>query len=257
MTDAIGSKTRRAIGRALTNDRNAVVSQADARKIVAAALSEIGRSKAPEQVYEKSLQHIQDARRFVGGDGDAGEVLQEFETKGRSAVEARLTQITGNAQLPITARDAFKTMVSDYDLAQGSVDISDVKGSERSGFEFTWKAGGEEHTAFAVKFQGEWVFSPVKVTKEQLEKAMTAFQQYFDENWAPEILDGGATRAEVRAMRADLRPTRVFFPGESDPQDLVSSYPLVFQINNAVGSDHGCYVGLNPDTGETEAYTFN
>ncbi len=96
-----------------------------------------------------------------------------------------------------------------------------------------------------------------KLTKANLDTATKAFQKYFDEERAPDLRSNGTSAAEVRAMRADFKPHYVFFPGQSDPNDLVSSYPLVFSFKNPTGSDHGCYVGLNPTNGDTEAYTFN
>lgn len=257
MTTRIQNPVRHAIGKALTNDDNGMVSASDAKAILNAAVGAIKKSKEPEKVFEAAKADLKAAERFLGRTGEARETLRSFDNVGRGAVATRLEQLTGTAQLPLDVRDAFVGLVRDQAMGDGQVKLSNVKGSVSSGFSFTWKVDGQAHEAHATRYLGEWVFSPVKITKANLDAATKAFQKYFDDDWAPELRDNGSTPAEVRAMRADFKPQYVFFPGQSDPNDLVSSYPLVFSFSNPTGSDHGCYVGLNPTNGDTEAYTFN
>ncbi len=257
MTTRIQNPVRHAIGKALTNDDNGTVSAKDAKAILNAAVGAIKKAKDPEKTYETARADLKAAERFLGRTGEAKETLQSFDQVGRSAVAMRLEQITGNAQLPLAVRDNFLAFVKDHELATGQMKLTNVKGNETLGFSFTWTAGGQAQTAYAVPYLGNYVFSPEKVTKANLDAATKAFQAYFDAEWAPELRDNGNTAAEVRAMRAELKPTHVFFKGQSDPNNLVDSYPLVFSFNNPTGSDHGLYCGLNPRSGETEAYTFN
>jgi hypothetical protein len=191
--------------------------------------------------------------------GGAKQVLDAFEAQGRSAVAARLDAITPRGALPADAKDAFVEMLRDHDLAprSGATQIKNVRGDAAKGFEFEWNVGSKGGKAAAVKLDGEWFFSPSKVDKRTLERATAEFRRYFDEEWAPELKDMGATRAEIAAARAKLTPVRALFPGESDPNGLVDDYPIVLEFRNETGSDHGCYAGVNPRTGEVEVYTFN
>jgi hypothetical protein len=252
----VNNPVRHAIGKALTNDANGTLSTADAKNIVKAAVTAIAKAKDPEQAFEAAKADLKAAERFLGQNAAKTE-LNKFDSVGRSAVATRLEHLTGQTQLPLDVKRDFTAMVKDQGLTSGTATISNVKGNERTGFEFNWRADGETKKAFAFSYNGNWVFSPEKLTKANLDTATKAFQKYFDENWAQDLRDNGSSAAEVREMRTNFFPTRVMFPGESDPQDLVSSYPMVFSLNNPTGSDHGCYVGLNPRTNETEAYTFN
>ncbi|MBI5494006.1 MAG: hypothetical protein HY904_03205 [Deltaproteobacteria bacterium] len=256
----IGSKTRGAIGKALTNDPAAIVDAKDARKIVETALQEIKEAEDPRKAFDKTLPAVLTARKFLGetNAGTAARVLSSFEKRGKSAVDVRLQQLAGGAtQLPTAATDAFKQMMKDQALASGNVTLKEVTGSARDGYAFSYTAGGKTREAHALKAGDEWFFSPQKVTKEDLQTVTRAFQKYFDEEWAPELRDNGSTAAEVRRMRTEFTPQRTMFPGESDPSNYAADWPLVFSLNNPTGSDHGCYVAFNPADKTTECYTFN
>jgi len=245
---------------ALENDPEGVVDARDARKITDAAVDAIARAKDPEKVFTANRKFLSAAATLSDGKTTTKRALDAYEAKGRDAVMARLAQTTGAAQLPIDARDAFVSELRDHGIVgeRAAVKIEGVKGDAAGGFEFKWSAGAKKGDGFVLALKdGGHFTAPAKVAKKDLDAATAAFRKHFDESWAAQLKDDGATPAEVRKMRAEIVPSRLLFPGESDPNDLASTYPLVFVMNNPTGSDHGFYVGLDPRTGDSEAYDFN
>jgi hypothetical protein len=254
-------KANDALARALTNDRAGKVSESDAKKIVEAAVTEIAEAADPVAIFESNQRFIDAARLLKGGDKDVPVVLDAYREKGLSAVNMRLSQLTGGTVLPLEAERAFGQMVNDYELATpGAVTVSNVTGTNAEGFAFTWKAlDGTTGQARALLFEGQWFFTDKPITRPELERAQAHFLAYFDAEITPELInDWGMDPAEVADLRKEVRPRRAYFDGESsDPNGLTSSYPLVLSFTNPTGSDHGYFLGFNPTTDETEAYTFN
>jgi hypothetical protein len=257
------NRPNQALANAIANDRNGVVSEKDAQRIVRAAVADIAGSNRPEATFEENKRFINAARTLVGGDVDTPDVLNDYSAKGMNAVTARLAQLTGAVQLPLEARRSFEEMVGDYEIALGStgVELRDVQGNPTEGFSFKWDAigGAQSGEAFALKVDGGWFFSPKKVSREILDAATANARAWFDANWAIEMRDDwGSSDAEIEEARESLVPERMLFGDyDSDPYNFVVDYPLCFQFNNATGSDHGFYMGIHPDRDEYEMYDFN
>lgn len=248
------------LARALRNDTKGVVSESDARKIVNAALADIAKSDKPENAFESNKRFIDAARALASADKDIPRLLESYVAKGQSAVHARLEQLNGGATLPTDVKAAFSEQLKWADLtSRDSVTIKNVTGNTTSGYQFKWQdADGKTGDGFAVKHDGDWFMADRKISKANLNKATDLFLEYFDAEIAPEMKnDWGSSAAEIKSARDAVRPTRAYFSGESDPHDLVSSYPFVLTFENATGSDHGYFLGFNPGTGESEAYAFN
>jgi hypothetical protein len=254
-------KANDALARALTNDRAGKVSEADAKKIVEAAVSEIVAAADPVAIFENNQRFIDAARLLRGGDKDVPVVLDGYRERGLSAVNLRLSQLSGGPVLPLEAERAFEQMVNDYELATpGDVTVSNVSGSNAQGFTFTWKAvDGTTGQARALLVEGNWFFTDKPITRVDLDRAQVHFLAYFDAEIAPELEnDWGLDPAEIANIRKEVRPRRAYFDGEmSDPHGLTSTFPFVISFENPTGSDHGYFLGFNPTTDETEAYTYN
>jgi hypothetical protein len=253
------TSTRSALTRSIHNDKAGTVSEKDAKNIVAAALGEIARSDKPQETFEDNKRYVAAAEVLLGKDPDAREVLGSYQKQGLNAVSARLEAMTGQTQLPPDARKAFVDHMEGvlYGADDQRVELRNVRGNAREGFTVDFTAGAHSGTAHLLPYQGTWIPSPVKLDKKDLDAAVAAMQSYFDENWVPELGDDHSA-AEIQKMRAALLPQSVFFPfQDSDPNNFSVDYPVCFSMNNPTGSDHGFYVGLNPATGEAEAYDFN
>lgn len=248
-----------ALARALLNDTRGVVSEADANRIVDAAITEISQAADPEAKFESNKRYMKAAREVLGHDVDAGTVLRSYDARGMSAVTARLAMLSGGPVLPPTLKASFEELVR-WGGIEGVRDASvvGVRGSEDTGFVFDWQAGSRSGTAYAIRHQGELVLSPVEVTSAELQKATEIAKRYFDEYWAPDLKDNfDASDAEIAEMRRGIRATGVLFDGQEDPVGLSDTYPIVVSMENTTGSDHGFWVGFDPATGEGEAATFN
>jgi hypothetical protein len=253
-----GASARHALGEALQNDASGNVSPADARRIIDAALGEIGAASNPERAFEAGKRAIAAAKTMANGAG-AARTLATYEARGREAVAARLAALTGSAQLPLDVRDRFIALLRGQMVVSGRarVTITAVRGNERDGFEFEWKSGTKKGAGSAQPYGGTWFFAEKKVERSALDRATAEFRKYFDRDWAPELRDNGMSRAEIRAARDALLPDHALLPGEDDPLGFKDTYPLVLAFRNETGSDHGCYAGVNPTTGEVEVGTFN
>lgn len=248
-----------ALARALVNDRQGLVSENDAKKILEAAVSEISRSSEPEEKFESNKRFLRAAHEVLGNDVDAGKILGSYDAKGMTAVTARLAMLSGGPVLPPPVKESFDELLR-WGGIEGidAANIVGVRGSEATGFVFDWQSGSRSGTAYAIRHQGELVLSPVDLTSAQLQQATDVAKRYFDTDWAPELRDNyGASASEIAEMRKGIKATGVLFSGQEDPVGLADSYPVVVSMENTTGSDHGFWVGFNPATGEGEAATFN
>lgn len=250
---------RHALGEALSNDRRGVVSENDAKTIIAAALKGIGEASDPRLVFEGSKRVIAAARLMLGHDVDARKILDGYEAAGEAAMDARLSELAGGAPvLPTAARAALLGMLGDYDLAGAPVTISDVAADDPGAFTFRFEgADGRSGTGFALSYNGEWFFAPTRVERADLDKVTSGMQAWFDAGFAGDMRDWGASEREIDEARAALAPSRMLFPGESDPYGYTSLYAMTFQLENETGSDHGIYAGYDPATGAVDGYAFN
>jgi len=253
------SPSRTALARALTNDANGTVSVRDAKDIVKESVAEIASAKDPQRAFTRSQQTINAALALVSPTGTAEKALKEFATVGKNAVSTRLAELAGAGSLPADVKSALKTLLVDAGVvAPGATFRTEaVKGDAAKGFSFEFSAGTVKGKAHALRYADSWVLSPVPLSKKNLDDASTAMRAWFDTDFAPDLASMGATAAELRAARAALVPTYAFFPGSSDPDGLVTTFPVVLSFDNQTGSDHGLYLGLDPATGATEAYSFN
>jgi hypothetical protein len=254
----VTSPSRAALAHALTNDKHGVVSAADAKKIVAESLTEIAVAKDPQRAFVRSQQTINAALALVAPTGKAQEALKEFGVAGQNAVSVRLGELAGAGALPADVKASLKTLLVDAGVIapNASFRTDAVKGDATKGFSFEFTAGAVTGKAHALRYANSWVLSPVPLTKKNLDNATAAMRAWFDTDFAPDMATY-ASAAEVKSAREQLLPRYAFFPGSSDPQDLVTTYPVVLSFDNQSGSDHGLYLGLDPATGDHEAYAFN
>lgn len=253
------SPSRVALARALTNDKNGTVSASDAKVIVKESIAEIASAKDPKRAFERSSQTINAALALVSPDGTAGKALKEFKSVGKNAVSTRLAELAGAGALPADVKTELKGLLTDAGVITSGARFSTdaVKGDATKGFTFEFSAGAVKGKAHALRYADQWVLSPVALTKKNLDDATAAMRTWFDTDFVPDMQAWGASAAEIRDARAALKPTYAYFPGSSDPNDLVTTYPVVLSFKNESGSDHGLFLGLDPATGSHEAYAFN
>lgn len=253
------SPSRAALAHAITNDRHGTVSAADARTIVKESIAEIATAKDPKRAFERSRQTINAALALVFPDGTAGKTLKEFKTAAPNAVSTRLAELAGAGNLPADVKSALKTLLAEADVIDPASRFMTeaVKGDATKGFSFEFSAGTVKGKAHALRYGDQWVLSPAPVTKKNLDDATSAMRAWFETDFVPDMQSWGASAAEIRDARAGLKPTYAYFPGASDPHDLVTTYPVVLSFKNESGSDHGLFLGLDPATGDHEAYAFN
>lgn len=255
----VTSPSRAALAHALTNDQHGVVSAADAKAIVAASVTEIARANDPQRAFVRSQQTVNAALALVAPTGKAQEALKEFGIVGQNAVVVRLGELARAGSLPTDVKRALNVLLVDAGvIAPGAAfHTNAVKGDANKGFSFEFSADAVTGKAHALRYGGSWVLSPTPLTKKHLDDATAAMRAWFDAEFAPDLAAADATPAEIAQARAKLLPRYAFFPGASDPNDLVTTYPVVLSFDNQTGSDHGLYLGLDPATGDHEAYAFN
>lgn len=253
------SNPRAVLARAITNDQQGLVSTTDAKRLVEASLKDIEKAKDPQAAFDRNKRLMDAARALAGQNQTANRTLETFVTKGQNAVSTRLSQMTGAGELPADVKGQFTALMNDLGALPvgGRVAIRDVKGDARKGFEFNYTSGPNRGTAHAIRTDDTWLLTPVKLTAADLKKATEAMHAWFDSEFAPELRESGSSAADIRAARKAMTPQYAFFPGSSDPQNLTDSYPVVLSFRNETGSDHGLYVGFNPENGDAEAYSFN
>ena len=153
-------------------------------------------------------------------------------------------------------------LVNYFGLARAArVTTKDVQAVD-GGFAFKVESNVFTGNVFAREVDGasgkQFVVAGKPFSAADFAKVATAATRYFDTDFAPDMRQWGASTAEIADARAKFVPFRGFLPGESgDPHDYVSTYPLVFQIDNESGSDHGVYAGFDPASGDVDIYAFN
>jgi len=253
------SPSRVALARALTNDRNGVVSAKDAKNIVSESVAEIKSAKDPKRAFERSQQTINAALALVSSTGTAQKTLKEFKTAGKNAVSVRLGELAGAGALPADVKAELKQLLAEADVIdhRAAFRTDAVKGDAHKGFSFEFTAGSVTGKAYALRHNNAWFLSPVPVTKKNLDDATTAMRAWFETDFVPDMQQWGASAQEIKDARDALVPRYAYFPGATDPYDLVSSYSVVLAFENQSGSDHGLFLGIEFATGDHEAYAFN
>jgi hypothetical protein len=259
VTTTTTSPSRVALARALTNDRNGVVSAKDAKVIVEESVAEIKAAKDPQRAFERTTQTINAALALVSPTGAAQKTLKDFSTVGKNAVSVRLTELAGAGALPADVKAELKKLLSEADVIdhRATFRTDAVKGDAQKGFSFEFTAGSVTGKAYALRHNDRWFLSPVPLSKKNLDDATTAMRSWFETDFVPDMQQWGASAQEIREAREALLPRYAYFPGASDPYDLVSSYAVVLAFDNESGSDHGLFLGINFATGDHEAYAFN
>ncbi len=254
----VTSPSRAALAHALTNDKHGVVSAADARTIVAESVTEISRANDPQRAFVRTQQTVNAALALVAPTGKAQEALKEFGIVGQNAVVVRLGELARAGALPADVKRSLNVLLADAGvIAPGAtLHTNAVKGDANKGFSFEFSAGAVTGKAHALRYGAGWVLSPMPLTKKNLDDATAAMRAWFDTDFAPDMATYSSP-AEVAAARTKLLPRYAFFPGASDPNNLVAAYPVVLSFDNQTGSDHGLFLGLDPATGDHEAYAFN
>lgn len=178
---------------------------------------------------------------------------------GKSVVlDGRVPASPAPAGLPDGARAALVAVLQEQLLlAPGArVDMKGVRATD-GGFVLQVASHVFSGEVFVKEIDGRFLVAPKPFDDATYALVKAEARRFFDSDFAPDMQQWGATRAEIAAARAACVPSRALLVGESDPNDLVSSYPLVFQIDNQSGSDHGIYAGVNPASGDVEVYAFN
>lgn len=244
---------------AVGNDRRGVFSERDAKKLLDAAVGEIAASSTPVAAFEGNQRFFTAARALLGRDADAARLLDAYEAKGQDAVAARLAEL-GSPNLPPRLERRIRDVFEGHEMIDegARLPISNVRGDPEGGYRFRYEHAGETHTAYFVPHQGDFVLAPARVSERTLEAATATMQAYFDEHFAAELADYGASAAEIADMRAAIRPERAKLAGEySDPYGYVDEHALVFVMANPTETDHGFFVGSDLRGRNQEAYSFN
>lgn len=208
----------------------------------------------------KAFVSIEEIQRLQGIDVETAQraaKAYELITGKRVVLDGTLPTPTPTA-LPQRAMVALTdVLVDSFGLARAArVTVKDVQ-SVDGGFKLKVESNVFSGDAFAREVDGRFVIAGKPFSAADFALVKAEARHYFDTTFAPEMEQWGSTRDEIAAARAAFVPEHGFLAGESDPHDHVSTYPLVFQIANETGSDHGVYAGLDPTRGVVDVYAFN
>jgi hypothetical protein len=249
-----------ALAHALTNDRygaGGVVSARDARSIVDAALDHIAASDKPEDVYAYDMRFIDAAKSMLGRSADAARRLNTFEARGMNAVNARLAQLGQDLALPAAAQDAAARAIG-WRVNADDVTFTNEKNVGTDAFTFDYEHNGRTGSGFLVKFEGQWIHSPIQFDPAILPDVLAEAKDHFDTDvalWARDYHDAD----ELADYRADIsiRALRV----NEDPDDYDKTdegfepgFPYEFRIDGGAPGDGGLYVGFKPSSGDLNGF---
>ncbi len=247
-----------ALARALVNDRRRVVSQADARRVVAAAIAAIGRSNDPRRTDEENRRFLAAARELGTGRGPISTILDGYEDKAKKAVTDRLAALEGSdaASLKTILRAAIERTLHDKGMrdANDRVQIVSVEGRADDGYRISYRLAGTTSELFAIRAGGEWLLTRTRLNRAGLDTAMAALRDYYRE--AETDVEGAELARLLDALAFD-GTSWADEPGGGDPEGLVNDFPIVLEASDPTGSDVRLYVGINPESGETYATSFN
>lgn len=208
----------------------------------------------------KAFVSVEEIQRLQGVDVETAQraaKAYELITGKRVVLDGTLPTPAPSA-LPHKALVALtNSLVDAHGLARAArVTIKDVH-SVDGGFSFKVESNVFSGDAFAREVDGRFVVAGQPFSAADYAKVKSAATGYFDTGFKPDMVQWGASAQEIADARKAFVPERGFLAGESDPHDHVSSYPLVFQIANESGSDHGVYAGFDPASGDVDVYAFN
>lgn len=253
---------------ALSNDHRGIVSRYDARRILEAGIDAILASDDPQATYEANVKYINAARATLGFDVRARKILDKYTAAGQRAVYERDAMLNPS-DLPLEARKGFFRMLSWQldaldNVGDSKLKISDIDelGTDQFSFQYAFTGVADpstKGTAYAIRYDGQWVFSPVKVSAADLDVVKadlrSHYREYFIADWDRNDPDYDQ---RVRDALSSLGPDNTVWPGGyGDPYGYTSDYPVVFEIGDPDGSDNAFYTGFNPDTGDVSTYDFN
>lgn len=208
----------------------------------------------------KAFVSVEEIQRLQGVDVESAQrAAKAYELiTGRRVVLDGTVPAPPSSALPQRALLALTDSLVDYHgLARAArVTVKDVQ-SVDGGFAFKVESNVFSGDAFARQVDGRFVVAGKKFSSADYATVKAAALRYFDSDFKPEMLQWGATADEIADARKAFVPERGFLAGESDPNNLASTHPLMFQIANETGSDDGVYAGLNPANGDVEVYAFN
>lgn len=234
----------------------------------------------PKEVVDKAMETVERNLKAVNqATGSGAATISQEEIKRLQGVDAETAQraakayqlITGkrvvlDGQVPASPPSALPDAVRvklldelvDYrGLARAArVDISNVQ-QKNGGYAFDVKCNVFTGKLFAREVNGALLLASKEFGPADVDLAKRTALAYFDSDFKPDMESWGATAQEIADARAQWLPERILLDGEDDPDGLAQSYPLVFQIKNESGSDHGIYCGVNSATGDAECYAFN
>ncbi|MCB9795568.1 MAG: hypothetical protein H6741_22935 [Alphaproteobacteria bacterium] len=245
---------RRLLSDAILNDnRGGVVSEADARALVDAALEALSGAQDPAALHAEQQRFIVAARALVGGDPDAATLLDGYARRAaRLLTPSEAPESDAPQSFPEELWEAFVTLAED-DEALGELDGAlERLGAEPQGeaWSFTWAAGSQRGVGWGLPWQGGWVLAPEAIAPEAIALARDVLTAALQADWiASGMFDAAAL--------AELRPWHALWPDQEDPTGLGLRHPIVLRFNNPFGSDHGLYVGVDLDAQAGRAEVFN
>lgn len=247
---------RQLLAAAIHNDPMGVISEADARAMVSAALQEISSARDPAFIYEGNLRFVRAAQVLVGRDADAEVALVNFVSRGQQAVHERLAELDRAGRVPAGVDQAFRWLVEQQEIlgSVGALVLSDaVWDADQARWSFVWRADGRSGPAFALRVRGRWVISPEPLEASLVASAERLARSWFSSEYEAEWLD----EQEHAAARDALAVLWQLWPDEEDPLGLRDRFPKVFKLRNDTGSDEGFWIGLDPQAGGFDAGAFN
>jgi hypothetical protein len=208
----------------------------------------------------KTFISVEEIQRLQGVDSETAQrAAKAYELiTGRRVVLDGTLPSPATSDLPQRATVALTDVLVDhFGLARAArVTVKDVRAVD-GGFAFKVESNVFAGDAFAREIDGRFVVAGKPFSAADFALVKREALQYFDQSFAPEMEQWGSTPEEIADARKAFIPERGFLAGESDPYDHASSYPLVFQIANETGSDHGVYAGFDPSSRVVDIYAFN
>jgi len=232
------------------------LSDREAKRILAAAMISIGRSKDPEATLRRNEAHIRQALSQLKGKQNMDGFLRAC---GLAPEEPKHPLVSLHA-LPQAAAEHFRSIAANELGLTDSLDIADVFGSDTEGYDFTYATSQGRRTAFAMPYAGSWFFAPGPVGADELDAATRGFLRHYNLLIGMGLQRRGMQDNEIRQTGDRIRPTRALWPHETQPEDLIERFPLVLCMLNPITSGNFStrrfFCGFDPVSGDTEGYDY-
>jgi hypothetical protein len=219
------------------------------------AVIQVGRAQDPMAAFQERQETIEAAMIALGRDFNATKFLASCGVAAECLTPAAAVKPT----LPNAAEVALKRMlhasfgVDDPDF----VLIDEVSGGEHEGFELDFVVSGKKDHAFAIEFDGEWVFAPGPIGREDLAAVTYAARRHFDVFFGMGLCLKGYSDDQLTDLRNSVRPIRALWPNEADPERLCDSYAVVFVLHNPADRERPIFCGYDPMNEQVEPYHEN